>query len=297
LFDQESVFLDGISKLSRTEFSQSISEEDTAEFWVLGDFGLEAWNESGGVSFDGWVVSVHANENVDDVAHLVEGVEFGELFWDQKLVGISGKILVEPDGEAILAGGWGGGSVSWYPTGDGLGGWDDGRHGGGGSWSGVEGLDSVPWEVSSVDSTSWGHDGSFVVETDGDSGSAGTGIKTVFPVRDKVEVVSEVGNVFVGFAKQWNGSWDQEPDLTLARVEDSVVSVSEFVQEFLDGWTGFISSREVWVHAVDNMSGGLFVWREHLYWGFVGGLDSGVFDEVGQQSSHSEAVGGDHLLV
>jgi hypothetical protein len=89
---------------------------------------LETWNEGGGVSFDGWVVLVHTNENVDNVTHLVESVKFGEFFWDKKLVGIGGEILVEPDGEAILTGGWGGRSVSWDPRGDRRGGWDDGRH-------------------------------------------------------------------------------------------------------------------------------------------------------------------------
>jgi hypothetical protein len=127
-FDQESVFLDGFSKLGTSQFSKRISKEGTTEFWVFGDFSLETWNESGGVSSDGWVVLVHTNENVDKVTHLVESVEFGELFWDEKLVGIGGEILMKPDGEAILTGGWGGRSVSWDPRGNTRGGWDDGRH-------------------------------------------------------------------------------------------------------------------------------------------------------------------------
>lgn len=128
LFDQESVFHDGFGESVRTEFSKSISVKDAGKIWVLGDFGLKTWNESGGVVFDGWVASVHANENVHDVAHLVEGVELGEFIWNQKLVGIGGEILVKPDGEAILTGGWSGGTVSWDPRGNGFGGVDDGRH-------------------------------------------------------------------------------------------------------------------------------------------------------------------------
>jgi hypothetical protein len=107
LFDQESVFLDGSGEVSRTNFSQRVSKEDTTEFWIFGYFGLQAWDEGSGISVDSWVVFVHANEHVDDVTHLVERVELGKLFWNEELVSISCEILVEPNGEAILTSGWG----------------------------------------------------------------------------------------------------------------------------------------------------------------------------------------------
>ena len=46
-----------------------------------------------------------------------------------------------------------------------------------------------------------------MVETDGDSGSAGTGIESTFPVGDEVEVVGEVGHMLVSFSEEWDGSW------------------------------------------------------------------------------------------
>lgn len=114
---------------------------------------------------------------------------------------------------------------------------------------------------------------------------------------DEVEVVGEIRNVGVGISEQWDGSWDQEPHLTLSGVEDSFVIVSELVQEFLDGWTGLVNSGEIRVSAVNNVGGGLFVWGQHFNRGFFGGFDSGVFDEVSQESFHSEFVGVNHLFV
>jgi hypothetical protein len=136
-----------------------------------------------------------------------------------------------------------------------------------------------------------------VVETDGDSCSAGTGIERGSPVGDEIEVVGEVRDMRISFTEQWYGSRYQEPDLTLARVEDSVVGISEFIEEFLDRWTGSVISRKVWVLAVDNVGGGLFVWRKHLDWGFFSGFNTGVFDKVLQQSVDSKTVGGNHLFV
>lgn len=114
---------------------------------------------------------------------------------------------------------------------------------------------------------------------------------------DEVEVVGEIRDVGVGFSEQWNGSWDQEPHLTLSGVEDSFVIVSELVQEFLDGWAGLVNSGKVWVSSVNNVGGGLFVSGEHFNRGFFGGFDSGVFNEVSQESFHSESVGVNHLGV
>merc|ERR1711970_1183683 len=241
--------------------------------WIFRQFSLETWLKSSGISLYVSIVLVHTDKNVHDSTYLVELVHGSELTVQKKLVSIGGEILMEPEGVAIVTSSLRSGTESWDPLEDGLSSWDDVRHLSGGSWSQVEVLDSVPWESGGVFGTSWTVDSTFMVETNRHSyvvtTTARVLIKSTFVTSNKIPVSPIVTQVRIwSSTKQWYGSWNQKPQLCVTGFKQvrTIIIMSEFVQKFVDNWSGFIVTVVVWVFTILDMGSFLSELIELISW-------------------------------
>lgn len=101
--EQGGVLEDSLDKGVTGYIINAVHKPNTRKVWVLGNSGLKTGDKCTCIASCVGVALLESNHDVHDVAHLVELVDLGKLFGEEKLVGISGKILMEPDSVAILA--------------------------------------------------------------------------------------------------------------------------------------------------------------------------------------------------